>query len=85
MKAHLHYASYVVRHKWFVFYAGLKIKAPLWRLVIHDWSKLTPAEWFPYVLRFYGHEGTADAFNRARMEVEIILGYAKSHSYMATA
>jgi hypothetical protein len=57
VKPHLRYASYVARHKWFVFRAGLKTKAPLWRLVIHDWSKLTPAEWFPYVASFYGKHG----------------------------
>lgn len=56
MKAHFRYASYVARHKWFVFRAGLKTKAPLWRLVIHDWSKLTPAEWGPYVRTFYAPE-----------------------------
>ncbi len=54
MSAHRRYASYVLRHKWFVFRAGLRTKAPLWRLVIHDWSKMTPAEWFPYVQTFYG-------------------------------
>ena len=54
MKAHLEYAAYVARHKWFVFVAGLKTGAPLWRLLIHDWSKLTPAEWTPYVHSFYG-------------------------------
>lgn len=53
-KPHLKYASYVVRHKWFVLLAGLRTGAPIWRLVIHDWSKLTPAEWFPYVQTFYG-------------------------------
>lgn len=53
MKSHLQYASYVARHKWFVFCAGLKTHAPLWRLLIHDWSKLTAAEWGPYVRSFY--------------------------------
>lgn len=53
MGAHLSYGSYVARHKWFVFVAGWKTGAPLWRLVIHDWSKLTPAEWRPYVENFY--------------------------------
>jgi hypothetical protein len=54
MRAHAKYLSYVVRHKWFVFLAGLKTGAPLWRLIIHDWSKFTPAEWGPYVRNFYG-------------------------------
>lgn len=51
---HLKYASYVFHHKWFVFLAGRKTRAPLWRLVIHDWSKFTLAEWSPYARRFYG-------------------------------
>lgn len=54
VRPHLRYASYVARHKWFVFRAGLKTGAPLWRLVIHDWSKLSPAEWGPYCRRFFG-------------------------------
>lgn len=52
MNAHLRYASYVARHKWFVLMAGLKTGAPLWRLLIHDWTKLLPCEWFPYVRAF---------------------------------
>lgn len=67
MKPHVKYAGYVARHKWFVFRAGLKTKAPLWRLIIHDWSKLTPAEWFPYVNTFYRDDvpGAPEAFDRA--------------------
>lgn len=53
MRPHLRYASYVARHKWFVFLAGIRTDAPLWRLVIHDWSKLSIAEWGPYVRTFY--------------------------------
>ena len=72
MKAHVQYLSYVVRHKWFVFVAGLKIGAPLWRLLIHDWSKFLPVEWGPYVQSFYGPWGYKErppevvtAFDRA--------------------
>lgn len=54
MKPHLHYAWYVIRHKWFVLVAGRRVKAPLWRLLIHDWSKMSRAEWSPYVRSFYG-------------------------------
>lgn len=52
--AHWRYLSYVVRHKWFVLRAGLVTGAPFWRLLIHDWSKFLPVEWFPYVEMFYG-------------------------------
>ena len=51
---HLLYLRYLLRHKWFVLQAGLKTKAPLWRLIIHDWSKFLPCEWFPDVESFYG-------------------------------
>lgn len=60
MSAHFRYLSYVIRHKWFVFLAGLKTDAPLWRLVIHDWSKFLPSEWFPYVEMFHGLGQTID-------------------------
>lgn len=53
MKAHAQYFWYVLRHKWFVFIAGLKTGAPLRNLIVHDWSKFTPAEWTPYVNQFY--------------------------------
>lgn len=51
---HLRYARYLVRHKWFVFLAGIQLNVPYWRLVIHDWSKFLPCEWFPYANFFYG-------------------------------
>lgn len=54
IKPHLQYLSYVIRHKWFVLVAGLRLGVPLWRLIIHDWSKFTPAEWPQYVRAFYG-------------------------------
>lgn len=51
---HWRYLKYVVRHKYYVFRAGIVTGAPLWRLIIHDWSKFLPAEWFPYTKNFYG-------------------------------
>lgn len=53
IKRNLQYARYLVRHKWFVFQAGRAIGAPLWRLIIHDWSKLLPGEWPAYRNHFY--------------------------------
>jgi hypothetical protein len=57
MKKHFKYLRYVLRHKWFVLVAGLRVRAPIWRLLIHDWSKFLPQEWFPYVSSFYGGWG----------------------------
>lgn len=54
MNAHLKCLRYVLRHKWFVFLAGLQLRVPLWQLIVHDWSKCTPSEWGAYVRFFYG-------------------------------
>lgn len=58
MKRHWAYFKYVLRHKWFVFWACLKYKVPIWRAIIHDWSKFTPAEWIPYANSFYNEDGS---------------------------
>ena len=54
MRSHLKYISYLYRHKYWVFIAGRRLRAPLFRLLIHDWTKLLPQEWFPYLDFFYG-------------------------------
>lgn len=42
----------MLRHKWYVFTEGLKLKVPLWQLFIHDWTKFLPSEWLPYARTF---------------------------------
>lgn len=54
MSKHWKYFKYVLWHKWFVFVAGRRLGVPLWLLVIHDWSKFRPSEWFAYAQHFYG-------------------------------
>lgn len=53
MIKHLKYLKYVIRHKWYVFIECCKLGIP-WRGIVHDMSKLKPAEWLPYVNHFYG-------------------------------
>jgi hypothetical protein len=67
MLAHLRYLSYMLRHKWHVFYAGYHLGVPIWRLLIHDWTKFTPAEWGPYVRHFYGPNATSQDTGQAFM------------------
>jgi hypothetical protein len=57
MMPHVRYLAYVLRHKWFVFWGCMTLGIPLWRALVHDWTKFTPAEWGPYVRRFYGPNG----------------------------
>lgn len=71
MVSHYKYFRYLFLHKWYVFISGLKVKAPLWNLIIHDWSKFLPSEWFPYMNYFYGN-----LYNDEEMKkCERVLGY----------
>lgn len=54
-----------IRHKWFVFLAGLKTKAPIWRLIIHDWTKFLPSELPHYQRQFFGKADDPEGFMRA--------------------
>lgn len=47
-----------MRHKYYVLAAGLTVGAPLWRLLVHDFSKLLPCEWLPYARSFYNADGS---------------------------
>jgi hypothetical protein len=89
MIKHLRYLKYLLRHKWFVLVAGLKTKAPLWRLLIHDWSKFLPGEWLPYVNFFYGaqkgpcraHElvGCDECWGKAKETLRVAFDHAWLH------
>ena len=57
---HINYLKYILKHKWFVFLACLRI-APiklLWFSVIHDISKFLPSEWWAYARTFYKSDGS---------------------------
>lgn len=60
IRRHLKYLEYLIKHKWFVFLACLKINPVKLLLValIHDLSKLLPSEWFPYSNTFYAPDGS---------------------------
>lgn len=58
MKQHIAYLTYVLRHKWFVFWACLRLRVPLRMALVHDWTKFLPREWSPYVRQFYNKDGT---------------------------
>ena len=66
MNPHVCYLSYVIRHKYYVFLAGLELGVPLTQLVVHDWHKFLPNEWSPYKEHFYGNaEVSKDDFDHA--------------------
>jgi hypothetical protein len=67
MKNDFFYLRYIFRHKWFVFVAGIKLNVSIWRLLVHDLSKLLPVEWIAYRNYFYGQRSPSvdAAFNAA--------------------
>ena len=54
---HTEYLKYVLRHKWYVFLACLKMQVPLPSAILHDWDKFLPDEWLPYAATFYDKSG----------------------------
>jgi len=48
------YLVLTLKHKWFVFLAGLKVGCPIWRLIVHDWTKFLPSELPHYQRQFFG-------------------------------
>ncbi len=59
------YIWLTVKHKAFVLRAGLRTRAPIWRLLIHDWSKFTRAEAPHYGRQFFGDQGDPLGFSYA--------------------
>lgn len=55
----------ILRHKWYVFIAGWRLKVPLWRLLTHDLSKFSPAEFGAYARQFHGDKGDPMGFAHA--------------------
>lgn len=57
LKPTLRYLWLTLKHKAYVFQAGLWTGAPLWRLIIHDWTRFTPSEAPHYGRQFFGDKG----------------------------
>lgn len=51
---YIKYLQSLLLHKWYVFLAGLKTGVPIWRLIVHDWSKFTPVEFIGYAKWIHG-------------------------------
>jgi len=88
MKAHWRYLCYVIRHKWFVYQAGRWCNVGFWRLLIHDWTKFLPCEWFAYVEKFYGKKIPVDEpddfrYWQARGPVDAAFDHAWNHHQKA--
>lgn len=56
------YFLLTLKHKWFVLVAGLKTKANLWDLIVHDWTKFSPSELPHYGRQFFGKADDPEGF-----------------------
>jgi hypothetical protein len=62
---YLSFLKSLLRHKWYVFKAGVKLGGiPIWRLIIHDWSKFLPKEFIRYARFFHGNYQTDEEWKR---------------------
>lgn len=48
------YFFLTLKHKYFVFIAGRRLKVGIWRLIKHDWTKFLPSELPHYNRQFFG-------------------------------
>lgn len=56
------YIKIIIKHKWFIFISGRRLKVSLWRLIKHDLSKFRWSELTHYARRFYGDNSDPDGF-----------------------
>jgi len=61
----LKYFWITVKHRWFVFLAGLKLGVPIWRLATHDLSKFSSRELSHYGKKFFGTGADPQCFSSA--------------------
>lgn len=45
--------KYIMKHKYFVYRAGRKLGVSRRQLLVHDYSKFFPSEWFAYANHFF--------------------------------
>lgn len=55
----------MILHKYLVYIIGLHLGLSRWQLLIHDWTKFLPVEWFGYTDRLYGDGGSREEWERA--------------------
>jgi hypothetical protein len=60
LRGHYLRLCYTLLHKYLVLKEGVPLGVPIWMLLLHDWDKFLPDEWFPYVDHFHGSQKVND-------------------------
>ena len=58
LKQYMQYVDYLIQHKIGVYKAGRKLGVSRFQLLVHDMSKFSTTEVFPYAKYFYGARGS---------------------------
>lgn len=61
----LKYLTLLMKHKWFVFLACLRVGVPVWRGLVHDASKFSSSEFMQYAKYSFGGKKNGDEFAAA--------------------
>jgi hypothetical protein len=72
MKTQAKYFKYVMMHRWYAFIGCVKMGL-WWQGIIHDLSKLSKAEWMPYLHWFHTPQGIkfkGESFTHTRYKEE---------------
>lgn len=77
------YLRTVLRHKRLVLEAGRERRVPLWRLVVHDWSKFLPWEFLPYAEWFEGTDPDGTKWFRSDHRADTESGQQKAEKKRA--
>lgn len=74
MHPFVQYAAYILRHKRIILRLAPRWGVPFWQALTHDWTRFTPAEFFPSANYFFGayqrgilwRRGESPAYDAAR-------------------
>ncbi len=66
LEINMKYIILTIKHKWFVLLAGIKLRVPMWQLIMHDSSKFRL--WRAYNNQFFGDKSMNNEFAYAWLE-----------------
>ena len=61
----MRYFFLILKHKWFFLLAAWRLNIPLWRALMHDWTKFLPSELPYYNRQFFGDQNDPQGFAEA--------------------
>lgn len=77
----LRFLRSLLLHKWYVFLAGIKLgRIPLWRLIIHDWSKFGFWEFERYANNFFG-DYTKSVVDRESISTDFAIAWLHHENF----